>query len=133
MKKLLMILGMLWLMPALLTAGNTPLDRALQQAKEQHKTVLLMISQEGCPMCIYMKRNALKDPEVTAYLRKHYIMTTLDRDFDDIPKRFSTFVTPTFFFIDADTGKIVDEPFRGGAKADAFLRILKIYNNDKGK
>ncbi len=106
-------------------------SKSLKTAQKEDKILMLMISQPGCPMCIYMKNNTLKDKNVTTYLRKYFQPVEVELGDKTYPEKFDTFVTPTFFFIDPKTQEAIEEPFRGGAKVPAFLELLKEYKEEK--
>ncbi len=106
---------------------------ALEQAKKSGRVLLLMVSQEGCPMCTYMKNNTLKAHEVSRFIAAHFIFAEVESVDETLPEKYEAFVTPTFFFIDPKSGEKVGEPLRGGFKPDAFLRILKMYENEYNK
>ena len=130
----LTLLGILWLSIALHASQAEILhgyQTGLQTAQKENKILLLMISQEGCPMCIYMKDNTLKDPEVSAFIRQNFVFAEASAADEDLPERFESFVTPTFFFVDPKNGKAIGDPVRGGFRAPAFLRVLKIYLKEK--
>ncbi len=129
------ILGFIFLSAGLLFASNNlfshDYSKSVKTAQKEDKILMLMISQPGCPMCIYMKNNTLKDKNVTDYLRKYFQPVEVELGEKTYPKKFDTFVTPTFFFIDPKNGESISEPLRGGAKAPAFLELLKQYKEEK--
>jgi thioredoxin-related protein len=78
------------------------------------KALLVMFEQEGCPGCLYMKRNILNRKEVQDYYRRHFVNLSLDiwgavpiRDFahrEGTEKAYAQAAgikgTPTFIFYD---------------------------------
>ncbi len=133
MKKYIIATSVLFLLFAntILSASETLFlnnyQEGLKKAQEEDKILMLMISQDGCPMCIYMKNNTLKDKNVTTYMKKYFISVEVNLGDKTYPKKFDTFVTPTFFFIEPKTKEKLDEPLRGGAKAPVFLELLQQY------
>jgi thioredoxin-related protein len=90
---------------------TTELADARQDGK---KAVLLMFEQEGCPGCLYMKRNILNRKDVQDYYRANFASLSIDiwssvpvRDFGDHEQTEKAFAqtskvkgTPTFVFYD---------------------------------
>jgi thioredoxin-related protein len=90
---------------------KTELADARQEGK---KAVLLMFEQEGCPGCLYMKRNILNRKDVQDYYRANFASLSIDiwssvpvRDFADREQTEKAFAqtlkvkgTPTFVFYD---------------------------------
>ena len=78
------------------------------------KAVLVMFEQEGCPGCLYMKRNILNRQDVQDFYRANFVNLTLDiwssvpvRDFANREQTEKSFAqsssirgTPTFVFYD---------------------------------
>lgn len=98
-------------------------DKAMHKAKKQHKEIMMMYSAEWCPECQYVKDVVFKDPQVSRYLQKRFIVLNLDTQNDTLPEGFDYVGIPTFFFISTDAklrGKII-----GGSKAATFLKRLK--------
>jgi thioredoxin-related protein len=90
---------------------KTELADARQEGK---KAVLIMFEQEGCPGCLYMKRNILNRKDVQDYYRANFANLSIDiwssvpvRDFADREHTEKAFAqaskvkgTPTFVFFD---------------------------------
>ena len=132
-KKWLTILGIL-LSSSLFGTGFETLhdfNQSMQKAQKEDKLVLLMVSQEGCPMCIYMKNNTLRDANVSDLIGHNFIFVEKESADEDLPEKYETFVTPTFFVIDPKSAKPIDSPIHGGFKPPAFVRILKLYLKEK--
>jgi thioredoxin-related protein len=85
------------------------------------KAILLMFEQEGCPGCLYMKRNVLNRVDVQEFYRKRFLNFSVDifgavplRDFtgrDFTEKSYAQALhitgTPTFAFYDLDGNEII--------------------------
>jgi thioredoxin-related protein len=112
-------------------AKNLPFKAAMQKAAHEGKLLLLMVSQEGCPMCIYMKNNTLKDADVSRLIAQNFVFVEKENADEDLPEKFEAFVTPTFFVIDPKTATQIDSPIHGGFKPPAFMRILKLYIEER--
>lgn len=80
------------------------------------KAVLFMFEQEGCPGCLYMKRNILSRPDVQAFYRERFVNFSVDiygavslRDFGGrevtekgYAQALRVNATPTFVFFDLE-------------------------------
>lgn len=100
------------------------------------KALLIMFEQEGCPGCLYMKRNILNRKDVQDYYRRHFVNLSLDiwgavplRDFanrEATEKEFAQTAsvkgTPTFAFYDL-SGKELVRIFGPVEDADEFLLL----------
>lgn len=87
---------------------------AADAERAKKKAILIMFEQEGCPGCLYMKRNVLNRADVQAYYRERFLNFSVDiygavpiRDFagrDHTEKGFAQALrvtaTPTFAFFD---------------------------------
>ncbi len=132
-KRWLTVLGILFA-SSLLGAGFETLHdfkEAMHKAQKEDKLVLLMVSQEGCPMCIYMKNNTLRDANVSGLIGHNFVFVEKENADEDLPEKYEAFVTPTFFIIDPKSAKPIDAPIHGGFKPPAFTRILKLYLKEK--
>jgi thioredoxin-related protein len=99
------------------------MDKAIQKAKEQNKTVMMLYSSPTCPECNYMKHVVFNKKEVNDYIREHFIVLSFTIHKDKLPKGFEYIGIPTFFFLD----KSAKEKYKiiGGSKAEVFLQRLK--------
>jgi len=102
---------------------ETNFDKALEKAKLQNKKVMMIYSAKWCPECEYMKTVVFNESKVFDYIKKYFVILSLDIDKDELPKKFTYKGIPTFFFIDKDKKEIAK--IEGGDKADKFLNHLK--------
>lgn len=91
-------------------------------AKSEHKTVMIMLSREGCPGCEYMTDIVFENKEVMEKFNKNFIAVHLDIKRDFIPDYLSYFATPTLFFLTADQ-KILKKSV-GAQKMKKFIETL---------
>ncbi len=98
-------------------------DKALQEAKKQHKQVMMMYSAVWCPECNYMKDVVFNNIEVASYLQNNYVILTLDIQKDKLPEGFDYSGIPVFFFLDSNAKE--KNRIIGGSKATKFLQKLK--------
>ena len=97
---------------------------ALSESKESGKPVLVMISQESCNYCFFMKSQVFTKPKVAKFLNENFVPVELDLQSDPIPPYLKPYGTPTFYIV-LNGGKKVSRPIVGAARADAFLERLK--------
>ena len=95
---------------------------AYDTAKSEHKTVMVMLSQEGCPGCEYMKDIVFEDKSVSAKFNKNFLAVHLDIHNDFIPDYLTYFATPTLYFLTED--KKVLKKIVGAQKVKKFLKTL---------
>ncbi len=106
---------------------------ALEESKESGKPVLVMISQESCNYCFFMKSQVFTRPKVARFVNGNFIPVELDLQSDPIPPYLKPYGTPTFYIV-ADGGKKVSRPIVGAAKADPFIdRIEKELEKLRGR
>lgn len=60
------------------TPFDGDLQQAVSQARQQDKRILLFFGAPDCRYCHYMKQHVLKDPQVLAFYREHYLAFALD-------------------------------------------------------
>jgi len=96
---------------------------AYDDAKEEHKTVMLMISQEGCSGCEYMESVVFNNKDVAKVLKDNFIVVHIDKHKDSVPNGLEYFATPTFFFLD-ENEKVLKR-LTGGENAKDFVQTLK--------
>lgn len=99
--------------------------QALTIAKDQNKTVLLMTSIEGCPVCDYMKDIVFEREQVINYLDENYVVVIKDAEKERYPKRFYTRDMPSFYFVDPTNEKEIRAPKRGGSTPEKFLSVIQ--------
>jgi len=73
---------------------------ALRLAKQNNKPIMLKLTAENCKYCVKMDKEVLENPEVKAFLSKHFITLTVNVDKEPIPLGIKRTITPTFIFID---------------------------------
>ncbi len=55
-------------------------DEALNKAKEENKPIFLSIGYASCHWCHVMEKESFSDPEIAAYLNKHFVCIKVDRE-----------------------------------------------------
>ena len=97
---------------------------ALQKAKVEHKPLLAYLYMLNCDTCEYMNKIVFTNPEVIAYLDKHYVVVHLYTNSKDLPVDFRVKVSPVFHFLNSSNGEML-ESIIGGRKPKKFLRLLR--------
>ena len=97
-------------------------DKALIEAKKEHKDVYLFIGADRCKFCDAFKKTALQDRAVLKRLHSEYILLYLSRDQHQIPDKFEQFGVPRHYFINKHN-KVFFETW-GGYEAEGFQTIL---------
>ena len=121
MKKLLLLSFFITSLFAKLEWGD--IFDAFDEAKEQNKKVMIMLSQRGCSGCEYMKSVVLEDKNVQKVLKKEYIAVHIDIHEDSVPENLKYFATPTFYFLDKN--ETILKRLNGGQNAKDFLETLQ--------
>lgn len=98
-------------------------DEAKKQAAASHKMVMVMLSQEGCEMCDYMKYVVFKNPEVITAVDARFIPVEIDIHKGKVPDGMRAFGTPTFYFTD-ENGNKIGRQMVGGAAPASFIDAL---------
>jgi len=104
----------------------TDMFDAYDEAKAQKKLVLVMLSQEGCSGCEYMKNVVYKNKDVSKYISDNYIAVYLDIYAEPVPEELEHFATPTYYFLDEDENIL--KRINGGENAKDFLKSLQSVN-----
>ncbi|WP_419770251.1 MAG: thioredoxin family protein [Candidatus Marinarcus sp.] len=78
-------------------------EDAIQQAQAEHKMVLLFLYSNNCPWCKKMKETTLHDAKAIAFINKHYIFLSLNKDTKEYPKAFFPRFIPTTYSINPQT------------------------------
>ncbi len=98
-------------------------DKALEQAKNDGKIVMVMLSQEGCDACWYMEEVVFEDDNVVSELEMDFIPVYFDVKTDTFPKTLTYIGTPTFYFLNAQGEKI--ERLNGAANVKDFTNYMR--------
>lgn len=104
-----LIIFMIFFMPSLYAVELNWLhdhDKALVQAKKEHKGVYLFIGADTCKYCDMFKENTLSDKALIKQLKKDYVPLYLSRDRHQIPDGFQTKGAPIHYFLTED-GKVI--------------------------
>lgn len=99
------------------------IETALQKAKKEKKSIVVMVGEDSCKWCKKMKNRTLIDTRIQAKL-KSYILVSVKRSDKEAMKYLPTFDgnIPSFFFM--QDNKELIESIVGYFKADDFLDYL---------
>jgi len=81
-------------------------DKALAQAKKEHKNVYLFVGADKCKYCERFYKYTLSDKQVIKDMKKKFVLLYMSRDQHDIPKQFERYGVPRHYFL-TPTGKII--------------------------
>ena len=81
-------------------------DEASMEAKKTHKPIIVMFTTSWCGVCNMMKEKVFTDQEIIKKQSENFISLMYDKEFDDFPKRFDVFGTPTFYFLDSNAKEL---------------------------
>lgn len=99
-------------------------DDIFQQAKQEHKFILLNLHANWCHWCHVMDDSTYSNPKVIEYLEQHYISTSEDHDLrTDLAERYRAYGWPATIVFDAEGNEIVKRA--GYIAPENFLRLLK--------
>jgi len=97
-------------------------NEALQKGKNEHKLIMLVVSQEHCGACEFFKDVTLEDDKVIQEVNSFYIPINLD--INEIPKNLYVRGTPTTRFY-TPKGKKIRYKIVGGLSAKQLLPRLR--------
>lgn len=104
----------------------TSFKEAKKQALSEEKLVFVMMSQEDCRACEYMKDVAFDDETLADYMQTNFVLLELDMNTRTELKELKVFGTPTTYIFKSD-GEKIGRQIIGRAAAPAFLKKLKEY------
>lgn len=104
-------------------------DDAFAKAKAENKTVMIMLSKEGCPACEYMKDVVFENDDVLDEFNKDYIGVHLDIHNDYVSDELSYIGTPTFHFLNKSGRKL--DRIDGGANSKEFMEKMREVKANK--
>jgi len=81
-------------------------NEALSQAKVQNKNVYMLITSNNCRWCRKFESTTLQNPKVIKELKQKYVLLHIDREMDEIPKKFKKSPVPRHYFL-TPNGEII--------------------------
>jgi len=102
-------------------------DKALQQAKKQHKTLMVLLIKNRCQKCRNTVKNIFTDKAYIDELNKKVVavIVNIDNKHTFPIEMYWSDKYPTLFFVDSSTEIFIHKPFVGVTQKD-LKDILKI-------
>ena len=101
---------------------NHDYNKALIQAKKEHKLVYLFIGADHCKYCNRFYKWTLSKKEVIEKMEKDYVLVYMSRDKHKVPVQFERYGVPRHYFLTPE-GKIVHED-QGSREIEGWYDIL---------
>ena len=118
--------------PATATAiqWRTFSDAIFQEAKAQHRLVLLDVGIEGCTACRHMYEVTYADPTVQKLINAHFIPVAVDADTEpDLGQRYVQWGWPATIFLTPDGQQV--KAVQGNKLPNNFIPILREVLGEK--
>ncbi len=96
---------------------------AFEQAKQEQKMVMVMLSQENCDTCWYMENVVFDNDDLVYELQSSFVPVKIDIHDEIVPEGLTYIGTPTFYFL-SETGEKIDR-LMGGANVKDFTEALR--------
>ena len=107
-------------------------QKALLEAKESSKIVMLKLTSEDCHFCKKMDTEVLNNKEVISFLDKNFVLLDIDVKKEKLPTDLNYKVTPTFFFLTKDEKPLYR--IQGAWNKKDFVELLEmVLKKSKGK
>ena len=132
MKKVILLLIILSIFAIVCSANfaqtplnnTTDLQKAIDDAQMQNKTIMIVFDQEDCYYCDIFKDDVLSNDDVISKLNEDFITVIIDvNQQPQLAAKYNVYGTPTIVFIDANQKQI--DRIEGYVGADEFLDIIK--------
>jgi hypothetical protein len=98
-------------------------DKALQDAKLEHKIIMIKVMTKECHYCRKMEREVMIESDVVNAIKKDFIPVAIDISVHKLPLGLKAEVTPSFIFIDENEKVIMNVP--GAWSKEDFISLLK--------
>lgn len=104
--------------------NTTDLNKAIEQAHAENKSIMLLFDKKDCYYCNEMKEKTFSNPEVISKLNEKYISVIIDINKEPkIASKYKVVGTPTVIFLDSNQKQI--GKVEGFVDANEFLNTLK--------
>ena len=104
-------------------------DEGIATGYSEGKRIYINFHADWCVYCKKMEKKTFKNPEVIAYLNKHFISIKVDADKEKkISYKYGVRGLPDNWFLFKDGVRIGRK--RGYIKPDLFMKILKSVQED---
>lgn len=102
---------------------ETVYKKALQKAKKENKSLMMIASTKSCPWCRKLERQTLKRDNINEIIQKNFIALAVDQDLENYPKKYEVKVVPTIYFINPND-ESVKKRVLGYKNKKEFAKIL---------
>lgn len=132
MKKIILALAILSVFALAVSASfadntlnnTTDFQKAVDDAKLENKSIMLVFDQKNCVYCDMFKEDVLSNDTVISKLNEGYITAIVDINKDaQLASKFKIYGTPTIVFLDSNQKEIYR--IEGYVDAGDFLDALK--------
>lgn len=104
--------------------NTTDLEKAIDDAQAQNKSVFIIFDQKSCVYCDMLKENTLTNGDVEKQLDENYIVVIVDINRQpQIAGDYEVFGTPTIVILDSSANETAR--IEGYVEADELLDTLK--------
>jgi len=98
------------------------INTALEMAKKEHKTIMVMVEQENCRWCKKMKGRTLSDDTVEKRLENFVVVKVMKENGNAMAKLPPVQGAPTIFFMKED--KAIIEEIIGYFNVEDFISYI---------
>lgn len=104
--------------------NTTDFLKAIDDAKMQNKTVMLVFDQKNCVYCDMFKEDVLSNGTVISMLNEGYVTAIVDINKEpQLASKFKIYGTPSVVFLDSNQKEILR--IEGYVNASEFLDVIK--------
>lgn len=102
-------------------------EDALAESQKTGKMLIVELVMEFCSFCEKMDKYVLSSADVKQVLNEHYVLIKLDINKDEIPEKFTSRLTPTFYFLNQKGDKIIQEIVGAPSKSQFLSYLNTLY------
>ncbi|MCK9454622.1 MAG: thioredoxin family protein [Sulfurimonas sp.] len=104
-------------------AYETEYKTALERAKKENKSLMILMITNYCPWCSKFEKKTLMDKNVDDKIKSNYIPLVINRQEGNFPKYLNAPVVPVTFFVEPNKEEITYQSIGFSNKID-FLNLL---------
>ncbi len=98
---------------------------AQAEAKKENKPMMVLLVSHTCRWCRRLENRTLENPEVAAFVRKHFVPVIVYREDRNFPDFITSSMVPTTFFLTPE-GKNIIKPVVGYWEPMDYMTDLKM-------
>lgn len=88
---------------------ETDYSKALKKAKKENKPLFMVVVTDGCPFCEKLMDRILTKDYVRKYIGKKYVTLIMNKERQQVPKRYLRPFEPVTYIVDPESEQIMDE------------------------